>query len=118
MLSLPGEGPKSRANITIIEPADACAIALINTSMFSFIVFVAQSTRSSLREKFMIQEERCFDLEDLCCSALCLPFTVSQMARHTADYDEYEAVCCSKTGLPDGVTLNQSPPEKTDGYVV
>lgn len=98
-----------------LSGADACAFALINIAMYGFVVFVTQSTRSSLREKFMIREERCLDLEDICCAALCLPFTVSQMARHTANYDDYEAVCCSKTGLPDGVRVNQDPTKEAEG---
>jgi Cys-rich protein (TIGR01571 family) len=98
--------------------ADGAAICLINLSMYAFTVFVTQATRSSLREKFMIREERCFDLEDLVCSAACLPCTICQMARHTANYDDYEAVCCSKTGLPDGVRVNQAPVKETDGYIV
>lgn len=96
--------------------ADWTAVGLVNVAMYGFIVFVAQSTRSSLREKFMIREERCNDLEDICCAALLLPCTVSQMARHTANYDDYEAVCCSKTGLPDGVRVNELPKDY-DGYV-
>jgi Cys-rich protein (TIGR01571 family) len=88
--------------------ADMSAMILVNVVMYGFIVFVAQSTRSSLREKFLIREERCNDLEDICCATMCLPCTVSQMSRHTANYDDYEAVCCSKTGLPDGVRVNQS----------
>jgi Cys-rich protein (TIGR01571 family) len=100
-----------------LSVADVCAFALVNVAMFCFIVFVTQSTRSSLREKFMIREERCFDLEDICCAAVCLPCTVGQMARHTANYDDYEAVCCSKTGLPNGVRVNQDPTKESDGYI-
>jgi Cys-rich protein (TIGR01571 family) len=92
--------------------ADWAAIALINGAFVGFAVFVTQSTRSSLREKFLIREERCYDLEDLCCAAMCLPCSVSQMSRHTANYDDYEAVCCSKSGLPDGVRVNEF--SKTD----
>ena len=107
-----------------LSVADICAFLLMNGTMLAFLVFVTQSTRNSLREKFMIREERCLDLEDLCCALACLPCTVGQMARHTANYEEYEAVCCSHTGLPDGVCVNQSeeatttPYNKTDGYVV
>lgn len=99
--------------------ADYTAIALINVAMYGFTVFVAQATRSSLREKFMIREQRCYDLEDIFCASVCLPCTVAQMSRHTANYDDYEAVCCSKSGLPDGVRVNQQPPKDfSNGYVV
>ena len=108
-----------------LSVADGCAFALVNVAMFGFIVFVTQSTRSSVREKFMIRERCCYDLEDVCCAALCLPCTVGQMQRHTANYDDYEAVCCSKTGLPNGVRVNQETAkvkettlENEDGFMV
>lgn len=94
---------------------DITAFALVNVCMYAFTVFVAQSTRSSIREKFMIREERCYDLEDVMCASTCLPCTVAQMARHTANYDDYEAVCCSKSGLPDGVKVNHSSSMKENG---
>jgi Cys-rich protein (TIGR01571 family) len=107
-----------------LSVADICAFVLVNVAMFGFVVFVTQSTRSSVREKFMIRERQCYDLEDVCCATLCLPCIVGQMSRHTANYDDYEAVCCSKTGLPNGVRVNQEPAkvketttENTDGYM-
>lgn len=100
-----------------LSMADMAALGVVNAAMYFFAVFATQSTRSSLREKFMIREQCCHDLEDVCLSSFCLPCTVGQMARHTANYDDYEAVCCSKTGLPDGVRVNQRPKD-LDGYVV
>jgi Cys-rich protein (TIGR01571 family) len=98
--------------------SDLAAVVLVNLFMYAFAVFVVQSTRSSIREKFMIQEERCYDLEDVVCASTCLPCTVAQMARHTANYNDYEAVCCSKTGLPDGVkvkhTVHMKDEEQSD----
>ncbi|KAL7575943.1 hypothetical protein ACA910_000739 [Epithemia clementina (nom. ined.)] len=93
--------------------ADYSALALINLAMIGFTIFVTQSTRYSLREKFRIREERCYDLEDVVCSLFCLPFVVCQMQRHTANYEEYNAVCCSKTGLPDGVGVHADQIEKS-----
>lgn len=101
-----------------LSMADIMACVLVNVSMLGFVVFVTQSTRNSIREKFMIREQRCYDLEDIVCASLCLPCTVGQMTRHTANYDDYEAVCCSKTGLPDGVRVNQKPKEMPTPYVV
>jgi Cys-rich protein (TIGR01571 family) len=83
--------------------ADWTSLAVINGAYLCFIVFVTQSTRSSLRDKYLIREQACNDLEDLCCATCCLPCSISQMSRHTGNYDEYEAVCCSRTGLPDGI---------------
>jgi Cys-rich protein (TIGR01571 family) len=90
-----------------LTAADWCAVAVVNVFLVGFVIFITQATRGSLREKYMIREERCFDLEDLCCAVTCLPCSVAQMARHTANYHNYEAVCCSKTGLPDGVKVDR-----------
>ena len=101
--------------------ADWAALALVNLTLWGFLVCVAQQTRSSVRERFLIREERCYDLEDVTVSACCLPCTIGQMYRHSANYDVYEGVCCSKNGLPDGVTLatetgKKQPP--TSDYIV
>jgi Cys-rich protein (TIGR01571 family) len=90
--------------------ADWTSLAVINGAYLCFIVFVTQSTRSSLRDKYLIREQACSDLEDLCCATCCLPCSISQMSRHTGNYDEYEAVCCSRTGLPDGIGEHERAP--------
>lgn len=101
--------------------ADWSSLAVINGAYLCFIVFVTQSTRSSLREKYLIREQICSDLEDLCCATCCLPCSISQMSRHTGNYDEYEAVCCSRTGLPDGVGEHEQTslrPSQNGPYLV
>jgi len=87
--------------------ADWAALALLNGAFVGFTIFATQSTRNSLRDRFLIREQCCNDLEDICYSTWCLCCTVAQMSRHTANYDDYEAVCCSKSGLPDGVRVNR-----------
>ena len=37
--------------------------------------------------------------EDICCALWCQLCSVSQMARHTVDYEEKSAVCCNSTGV-------------------
>ena len=99
--------------------ADIGALAIVNAAMSGFIVFVAQSTRGTIRERFLIREERCDDLEDVCLSAFFLPCTVSQMARHTANYDEYDAACCTDTGLSAGAPpVSLEPKLKEDSHIV
>ena len=105
-LILTGFGFKSFYNVDL-SIADYSALAVVNGAMVAFTIFVAQSTRYSLREKFMIREEHCYDLEDLVYSICCLPCVVSQMMRHTANYSDHHALCCSHTGLPDGVGQDQ-----------
>ena len=62
-------------------------------------------TRQSVRRQYSIPEERCVGCEDLCCTLFCTCCTVSQMARHTGEYETYPGVCCSRTGHPEGTPL-------------
>eukprot|EP01083_Nonionella_stella_P079463 218079_1 len=57
-------------------------------------------TRKYIREQYGIPEQQCHGCEDCCCSWWCSCCTLSQMARHTGDYDAYAGVCCNETGLP------------------
>jgi Cys-rich protein (TIGR01571 family) len=82
-----------------LSSADVAAVVLLNASLVVYAIYATLSTRASLREKYMIREHRFFDLEDCCCATFCMPCTICQMARHTAHYDNVDAVCCSATGL-------------------
>lgn len=62
-------------------------------------------TRRSVRMQYSIPEEHCAGCEDLCCSFFCTCCTLSQMARHTGEYETYPGVCCSTTGHPPGTPL-------------
>lgn len=42
----------------------------------------------------------CGEIEDYCLGGVFYPCVLSQMNRHTAMYDTYEASCCSSNGLP------------------
>ena len=68
----------------------------------AFSVVVLRNTRSHLRKKYAIPEsDQCpTGCEDVCCSIFCPCFVVSQMMRHTADYDTHGGRCCSERGLP------------------
>jgi Cys-rich protein (TIGR01571 family) len=85
-----------------LSVADYCALGLINLSVMVFAMFATASTRATLREKLLIREHRCYDLEDCCCGTFCMPCTICQMSRHTVDFKSYEAACCSETGLEEG----------------
>lgn len=67
-----------------------------------YIVIMIARTRLFMRQAFDIPELYCCGgVEDVCCSLWCPCLTVTQMARHTADYTLYRATCCSPTGLPE-----------------
>jgi len=70
---------------------------------FAFTVIVLRNIRAHMRVRYAIPEsERCNcqeGCEDVCCSMFCPCFTAAQMMRHTADYEAYNAHCCTTTGL-------------------
>jgi Cys-rich protein (TIGR01571 family) len=68
-----------------------------------YMLVLVIRTRSLVREKYAIPEDHCTGCEDCCCGFFCGCCTISQMARHTADYDTYPATCCTTTGLPSNV---------------
>jgi Cys-rich protein (TIGR01571 family) len=63
-----------------------------------FFLIVATLTRACIRRKYNIPESCCGPCDDFCCSFWCGTCSVCQMARHTADYANYPAACCSETG--------------------
>jgi len=71
----------------------------INIAYAILLVYLIAITRYRIRSRYGIPEQVCFLCEDCCCAFRCTCCTVSQMARHTADYDNYAAKCCSETGL-------------------
>jgi len=78
---------------------------VVSASFFFYTIFALMQTRGSIRKEFNIPEEQCVGCEDLCCAVWCGCCTVTQLARHTAEYDTYRGVCCSETGLPPHVVV-------------
>ena len=76
---------------------------MVNVGMFVYIVYAASNTRAIIREKYMIRESCCGDMEDIVFTAVCMPCSISQMGRHTVSYEEHTGLCCSDTGLEDGI---------------
>jgi Cys-rich protein (TIGR01571 family) len=68
--------------------------------LYTLVVMI--KVRAAVRDHFGIPSQTCFGefMEDCCCVFWCGCCTVSQLARQTADYDVYNAKCCSPTGLP------------------
>ena len=81
------------------------AMVLVEWRYFLSIVFaiftwiIVSRTRKRIRSKYSIPTKNCGECEDLCCAFWCTCCALSQMARHTADYETYAARCCSETGL-------------------
>ena len=66
---------------------------------FFYLLLVGIRTRMYIRKKYRIPSACCGDLEDCCCIFFCNCCAISQMARHTADYNTQSAACCTRTGL-------------------
>lgn len=87
----------------------------INVSFAVYSLIVMIKVRRAVRKRYEIEADcGCCDggMEDCCCVFFCNCCTVAQMARHTADYEQRRAVCCTSTGLPD------SPPELKPAMIV
>lgn len=79
------------------------ALKITGSIIFSvWALYALCRTRENIRYRYSIEEERCRGCEDLCCAFWCSCCTVAQVARHTGDYEEYPATCCTPTGLPPG----------------
>jgi len=87
------------------EPAYFFFAALDDILFYIYIAFciiLIRNVRAHVRAKYNIPESEnsCRPgCEDVCCSLFCPCFAVSQMMRHTSDYNEYRGTCCSRTGL-------------------
>jgi len=62
-------------------------------------------TRQNVRAQYSIPEEKCAGCEDLCCAFFCTCCTLSQMARHTGEYETFSGTWLSTTGHPPGTPL-------------
>ena len=71
-------------------------------AMFIFMIIVTFYLRRYVRNKYQIPEKTCRGCEDFCCALWCQSCTICQLARHTADYHNYKAGCCTEDGLATG----------------
>ena len=83
---------------------------VIFAMMFIFMLIVTLYLRQYVRNKYQIPEQTCCckedgccrGCEDFCCALWCQSCTICQLARHTADYHNYKAGCCTEDGLATG----------------
>ena len=73
---------------------------ILKFGMVVFSIYVVLKTRRHVRKRSGIPGTRCAGYEDCCCATWCGFCVITQMARHTAEYETYAAQCCSETGLP------------------
>lgn len=85
-----------------INPITYGIYQAVNFAYGLYALIILVKLRAAIRERYSLPNQtHCGDLaEDVCCSLCCACCTNAQLARHTADYNERRAVCCSNTGLP------------------
>jgi Cys-rich protein (TIGR01571 family) len=82
---------------------------LLLVSWVLYILLAICKTRAYVRQTYGIPETSCRGCEDCCCTFWCGCCTITQMARHTADYRTYHGACCSSTGLGEGAPPTLAP---------
>jgi Cys-rich protein (TIGR01571 family) len=80
-------------------------LIIFNASFWLYVACLTAKVRESIRNKYQIPDESCLGSEDYALATFCMPCTICQMGRHTADFDTYRATCCTGTGLPSHVEL-------------
>lgn len=95
-------------------------IAFFDAFCFAIYVVLVSRVRKNVRILYSIPEnKRCIPgFEDIFCSICCTVCTVTQMGRHTAEYDTYRARCFSVNGLPSHIKLPLPPPSPRKNHYV
>lgn len=93
-------GPKDTAeDDDDVQPINPI-YSLYGSFLMIYTLVLMYRTRRAIRERYDIPDETtCRVTNDCCCSFWCGCCTISQMARHTADYDTSPAHYCTKTGV-------------------
>lgn len=87
-------------------PTTIVAMKAIGSVLFGiWSLYSLCRTRQNIRKQYSIPEERCVGCEDVCCAIFCSCCTISQMARHTGEYETYPGVILTSTGHPHGTPL-------------
>jgi hypothetical protein len=76
-----------------------CPLAGLDVLLYLYFLYMVVKTRRTVRHEFDIPELRCRGHEDCCMALFCSHYAIAQMMRHTADYETYQAYCCTDTGL-------------------
>jgi Cys-rich protein (TIGR01571 family) len=96
------ETDENRNVIVTSPPPSPILVAInnvVNILFTAYTIIAMMRARKYIRQKYRIPETYCHGCEDVCCAFWCGCCTVSQMARHTADYSTQNAEWCSTDGL-------------------
>jgi Cys-rich protein (TIGR01571 family) len=75
--------------------------AMCRSTLLLYVLTISARTRRYIKERYGISESKvvAYGMDDTLVSLFCNSCSIAQMARHTADYEKYDALCCSRTGL-------------------
>ena len=93
----------------IPDISDIATLVIVNLLFLIYTIKAVATTRYNLRQKYHIDERGCVGCEDCCFATWCTCCTIAQMGRHTANFDTIRGVCCSRTGIPSHVVVDQGP---------
>lgn len=88
---------------------DAIPLLIVDTMFVVYFYYAVCSARRSIRAKYVIPEKRCRHFEDCFVAVFCTQCAISQLGRHTADYETFRAVCFNETGIPHHVVVPDEP---------
>lgn len=94
--------------LTICAPSLGLVLGF---ALASFMIVAVWHVRSSLRERYAINEHRCRGCEDIACSVFCNVCSIMQMSRHTARYSKDRNAACFTTS---GLVVDDSDDEDDD----
>ena len=83
-----------------------------------YVLFGTCFTRQTLRERYAIPEQSFLGCEDCCCAYWCQSCAVMQMARHTTNYYQEPAGCCTDTGIQKNFSNRAAFPNNKNANLV
>ena len=88
-------------------------VVIVDISLFGYFIYMTAKVRRIVRQEYYIQEDSCMGYRDEVLSLFCSPFVVAQMGRHTADYETYVGMFCTKTGFSDHIEVKLPSDDRT-----
>jgi len=80
-------------------------VLVADITMYGYFLYMTAKVRRIIRQDYNIDHYNCLGLQDELLTLFFAPFVVAQMGRHTADYDTYVGIFCSRTGLSDHIEV-------------
>jgi len=93
-------------NYHVENAAGRLVRSIIKILFAAWSVYALGNVRFAMKEKYNIPTKHFGRWEDYIYACFCSCCITSQMARHSADYEQYDPVCCSGDGLPEDARID------------